>query len=345
MARGSKSADVARRFLRRGHRLVLNPYDDVAFTRCPQCSQPTKVRKVYLVVHVEPKQLLVLNKSCRLCEGCDLLFVKKSELESLMAYAVEQFAPEVVGNDYLVLGTLDAADGRQIKRDAGTFDPALMDKIYFFRGELEVKPAGWVYAPEERKPARSRAGGANAANPADEGADRGPGMSRRRGNVEPPIYRFRVRIVGGVYAPEDAAEVWREIEVGANQTLEALGEAIPLAFEFDDPHLWAFFLSGEPWDEATEYALDASPDPFSGRRAKAARRVKIRDVPFPGGTEQPREFLFLFDFGDEWHFGVTLVGTSDQVTAGARYPRVAAALGEAPPQYPDLDEEDEAEEE
>jgi hypothetical protein len=157
LAGAAKTADIARRFLRRGHRLVLNPYDDVAFTRCPQCSQPTKVRKVHLVVHIEPRQLLVLNKSCRLCEGCDLLFVKKSELESLMAYAADQFAPDVIGNDYLVLGTLDAEDGRRVKRGASTFDPALMDKIYYFRGELEVKPSGWVYAPEERKPAARRA--------------------------------------------------------------------------------------------------------------------------------------------------------------------------------------------
>jgi len=28
------------------------------------------------------------------------------------------------------------------------------------------------------------------------------------------------------------------------------------AFAFDDPHLWAFFLSGKPWDERTEYACD-----------------------------------------------------------------------------------------
>jgi hypothetical protein len=161
---------------------------------------------------------------------------------------------------------------------------------------------------------------------------------------EPPIYTFRVRILGGFYAPENARDIWREIEIAANQTLGALGEEIPLAFDFDDPHLWAFFLSGEPWDRASEYALDATPDLLGGSRPHAARRTRIRDVPLPGAAGK-KEFLFLFDYGDEWHFGVKLVRTRETVEPGVHYPRVVASHGEAPPQYPDVeddwDEEDE----
>jgi len=98
---------------------------------------------------------------------------------------------------------------------------------------------------------------------------------------EAPIYTFRVRILRGFYAPEHARDLWREIEIAANQTLGALGEAIPLAFGFDDPHLWAFFLSGKPWDRATEYALDSTPDIFDGSRPRAARRARLHKVPLP----------------------------------------------------------------
>src|SRR5918997_4240186 len=105
-----------RRTARRGPRFFLNPYAEYAFTRCPRCNRaPTKVRKVFLVVHVEPRLLLVLNKSCRFCLHCDLLIAKQQELEALMAYAVEQIKPELVGNDYLVIGTLDKEDGRQVQ--------------------------------------------------------------------------------------------------------------------------------------------------------------------------------------------------------------------------------------
>lgn len=166
-------------------------------------------------------------------------------------------------------------------------------------------------------------------------------MSRSRFKPEPPIYRFRVRILGGVYAPVDAHEVWREIEVAANQTLADLGQAIPLAFGFDDPHLWAFFLSGKPWDKKTEYGLiadDASP--YAAPNGKATHTL-IRDVPYPG-RQREREFLFLFDFGDEWHFGVMLVDTTTAIKPGVTYPRVSATQGYAPSQYPDLDEDEDA---
>ena len=171
-----------------------------------------------------------------------------------------------------------------------------------------------------------------------------PRTHRPTHQPEPPISTFRVRILGGFLAPEDVRAVWREIEVAANQTLADLGEAIPLAFSFDDPHLWSFFLSGQAWDPASEYALDSQPDPFSGRRARAARRVQIRDVPLPGASGK-KEFLFLFDFGDEWHFGVKLVRLSPTVEPGVRYPRVVAQQGEAPPQYPELEDEGEDEDE
>jgi hypothetical protein len=141
-------------------------------------------------------------------------------------------------------------------------------------------------------------------------------MPRPRRAPEPPIFTFRVRLPGQA--------VSRDIEVAANQTLVDLGDAIPAAFAFTDPHLWSFFLSGKAWDPTTEYA-----------RQGGAARLRIDAVPFPG-VRGAREFLFLFDYGDEWHFGVKLVRIHDAVTPDAAYPRVVARAGAAPPQYPDL---------
>jgi hypothetical protein len=65
-------------------------------------------------------------------------------------------------------------------------------------------------------------------------------MARRR--VASPATHtctFRIRILRGFYAPSDALEIWREVEVRADQTLADLGELIPSAFGFDDDHLWA----------------------------------------------------------------------------------------------------------
>lgn len=179
-----------------------------------------------------------------------------------------------------------------------------------------------------------------------------PRMRQTRQTWEPPIYTFRVRILQGFFAPVDARSIWREIEVAANQTLADLGNAIPLAFDFDDPHLWSFFFNGKAWDTASEYALTSPEDDFLTSQqgiadvdvddepvAHLAKSVKIQDAPFPGTTGK-REFLFLFDYGDEWRFGVKLMRQSPTIEPGARYPRVVASAGDAPPQYPLLDEEE-----
>jgi hypothetical protein len=157
----------------------------------------------------------------------------------------------------------------------------------------------------------------------------------RGSQPEPPIYTFRVRILGGYYAPSRAPAVWREIEIAANQTLANLGDAIPPAFDFDDAHLWSFFLSGQAWDHATEYALQSAG---GGPHARAAGRTQIREVPFPGATGK-KEFLFLFDYGDEWHFGVRLRRVSARLEPGAQYPRLVASQGVAPPQYPNTEDD------
>lgn len=160
---------------------------------------------------------------------------------------------------------------------------------------------------------------------------------------KPPIYTFRVRLRGGFYAPDTTSQIQRTIEISADQTLADLGDFIPFTFDFEDPHLWSFFLSGKPWDASTEYALSPTPSVLpgmvDGESGKPAARTRIRDVPYPGKTGK-KEFLYLFDYGDQWEFGVKLLGTSDEVTPGVVYPRLIDSQGEAPPQYPDLDDEE-----
>ena len=171
--------------------------------------------------------------------------------------------------------------------------------------------------------------------------------SRARFVPEPPIYRFRVRILGGFYAPPDARLIWREVEVAANQTMDALGWAIPQAFEFDLDHMWSFYLSGKAWDTDTEYAVSPDEDIFTGITAKDANTTLIRDVPYPGKTGK-KEFLFVYDFGDEWHFGVKLLRQNPTIEAKARYPRLVAAQGDSPEEYPYsafMEDEDEDEDE
>jgi hypothetical protein len=49
--------------------------------------------------------------------------------------------------------------------------------------------------------------------------------------------------------------------------------------------------------------------------------------------------IFLFDYGDGWHFRVEMTGTGVK-QADVDYPRIVASRGKAPPQYPDPDDDD-----
>ncbi|MEZ4867773.1 MAG: hypothetical protein R3C14_40985 [Caldilineaceae bacterium] len=52
-------------------------------------------------------------------------------------------------------------------------------------------------------------------------------------------------------------------------------------------------------------------------------------------------FLYLFDYGDEWRFNVRVHAINPNADAALEYPRLVESVGEAPPQYPDWDEDDE----
>jgi hypothetical protein len=49
--------------------------------------------------------------------------------------------------------------------------------------------------------------------------------------------------------------VWRKLELPADSTLEHLHLAIQSAYDFDNDHLYSFFMSGKAWDDSTEYSL------------------------------------------------------------------------------------------
>ena len=60
---------------------------------------------------------------------------------------------------------------------------------------------------------------------------------------------------------------------------------------------------------------------------------------------QPKqEFMYLFDYGDEWRFKVRVHTISEDADPAAEYPRLVESVGEAPLQYPEWDDEEEWEE-
>ena len=95
----------------------LNTYQDTRFTTCPRCKGKTRSRKFSLVVNVNPKHTVIVDKICRFCNACDLLIVHQDQLEEQLATEFMTINPEVIGNDYQVIGTLDRAEWNQGKQD------------------------------------------------------------------------------------------------------------------------------------------------------------------------------------------------------------------------------------
>ncbi len=128
----------------RRHFFFLNPYEDAAFTKCPKCQAKTKLRRFPLVIHIEPRQLLLLNITCRYCPRCDLIIAKKSKLESLMVASFENARPEIIGNDYLVIGVVNRKNWRE-SQQGRLYDREIIERMLVFKDvwNFELVHAGW----------------------------------------------------------------------------------------------------------------------------------------------------------------------------------------------------------
>lgn len=86
---------------------LLNPYSDVRLSKCPTCGKPTHPRKFALFIHINDWGPLSLGKTCRYCSRCELIIAHKDELDAEMAHSMSRLAPQAIGKQYLVLGTVD----------------------------------------------------------------------------------------------------------------------------------------------------------------------------------------------------------------------------------------------
>ena len=86
---------------------LLNRHPDVRLSKCPECHRPTHLRKFALLVQIDGWGLMVLGKTCRYCTRCEVIIAHQDELEAELANQFWSVAPEVIGNNYIALGTVD----------------------------------------------------------------------------------------------------------------------------------------------------------------------------------------------------------------------------------------------
>jgi hypothetical protein len=149
MARRSRPVKEAHRLGKQPprYRFFLNPYRDARFTTCPQCRGKMRTRKLPLLIHIDPAQLVALNKTCRYCPVCDLLIAHQDQIEGFLVAFCSDRMPDIVGNDYLVLGTEDRADWLRGMRTP-VFALEAFGCLHDFKETVSFEPAPrWVKNP------------------------------------------------------------------------------------------------------------------------------------------------------------------------------------------------------
>ncbi|OAS21352.1 plasmid pRiA4b ORF-3 family protein [Paenibacillus oryzisoli] len=114
---------------------------------------------------------------------------------------------------------------------------------------------------------------------------------------------------------------WRTIRISSHQTLHQLHIAIQSAFDLDNDHLYAFFMDGQSWSRFAFYSPDDGEEPGADEAELGELNLTI------GQT-----FLYLFDYGDEWHFQIRVESVSDMNTKGSK-PQVLDGNGGSPKRY------------
>ena len=126
---------------------ILNPHSETRVSTCPGCDQRMRQRKVPLFIHVNPMNPVVMGYTCRYCPDCDLLVAHQDEIESLLAALFAERDPSLIGNDYLVLGTMERQAWRENMKQPKSI-PEILEHVHDFREvhTVQVQPGGWYPA-------------------------------------------------------------------------------------------------------------------------------------------------------------------------------------------------------
>lgn len=133
------------------YNFILNPYPDHRISRCPFCEKKTGQRKVPLLIHIDPLDMIALNYTCRYCQDCDLLIAHKHEIEHLMTDLFLHYDPDIIGNDYLIMGTVERKVWHEGMKQMLAVDKILPHLSHFvtYYQELRLTQPGWYHVDQE----------------------------------------------------------------------------------------------------------------------------------------------------------------------------------------------------
>ena len=131
------------------------------------------------------------------------------------------------------------------------------------------------------------------------------------------VYKFRVIL--------DAEEdVFRDIAILEDDTLEDLHNAIFNSFGFDGMEVASFYTCDETWNQEEEISLFDTGD-VPGEQ-KIMSDYQLSDILDKENTK----ILYVYDFINMWTFLVELAAVEDTVETGVIYPSLLFSHGEMP---------------
>ncbi len=135
------------------------------------------------------------------------------------------------------------------------------------------------------------------------------------------IYRFRVIL-------DTEEDVFRDIEIEQDATLEQFHNVITQSFGFDGTEMASFYISDDKWNQGEEISLFDMSD--GTQPIRLMNETSLIDVVH----EASPKLIYIYDFLNMWTFLVELAEIADH-ESGMKYPNLMFVHGQIPDQAPE----------
>ncbi|WP_299439860.1 hypothetical protein [uncultured Aquimarina sp.] len=135
------------------------------------------------------------------------------------------------------------------------------------------------------------------------------------------IYRFRIIL-------DTEEDVFRDIEIEQDATLEQFHDVINQSFGFDGMEMASFYTSDEQWTQGEEISLFDMSD--GNQPVRLMNETSLIDVVH----EVSPRLIYIYDFLSMWTFLVELAEIAEYEN-GREYPSVMFVHGQIPDNAPD----------
>ena len=136
------------------------------------------------------------------------------------------------------------------------------------------------------------------------------------------IYRFRV-----ILDNDTEDDIFRDIEIRENDTLEDFHNTITQSFGFDGTEMASFYVSNDEWEQGEEISLFDISDEAN---ARLMNETTLNDVVHEAQTR----LIYIYDFFSMWTFLVELAEIVEEAE-GTDYPNLMFVHGQIPDEAPE----------